>query len=183
MEFLCNLTSLDYRPGICPSDEQSGGRIVANLYIDFKGIEKELYYSESHRRLKFRKGDEYSLDHEKFVRFVDQKKEFSLDFADHGFYSCLIRIDSNQYISNRNFRLSLALKGSQNIQCNLKVLINEKTEQKDSKYSFKCPHGFFPTLEESQTWCGVDFSLNLSSEKFRAIRYVLINTNFYLENW
>ena len=120
---------------------------------------------------------------QKFERFVDQKKEFSLDFADHGFYSCLIRIDSNQYISNRNFRLSLALKGSQNIQCNLKVLINEKTEQKDSKYSFKCPHGLFPTLEESQTWCGVDFSLNLSSEKLRAIRYVLINTNFYLENW
>ena len=51
MEFLCNLTSLDYRPGICPSDEQNGGRIVANLYIDFKGIEKELYYSESHQRL------------------------------------------------------------------------------------------------------------------------------------
>ena len=181
MEFLCNLASLDYRPGICPSDEQNGGRIVANLYIDFKGIEKELYYSESHRRLKFRKGDEYSLDHEKFERFVDQKKEFSLDFADHGFYSCLIRIDSNQYISNRNFRLSLALNGSQNIQSNLKVLINGKTEQKDSQYSFKCPHGLFPTLEESQTWCGVDFSLNLSSEKLMAIRYVVFITGRAVE--
>ena len=48
MEFSCNLTSLDYRPGpgIYLGDGKSGGRIVANLYIDFNSIEKE-YYSDT----------------------------------------------------------------------------------------------------------------------------------------
>ena len=178
MEFSCNLTSLDYRPSPYLGDGKNDGRIIANLYIDFSSIDKE--YSESDaRRFEFRKGDEYSLDC-KNDQLVDQKRKFSLDLADHGFYSCLIRIDSNQYISNRNFRLALALNGSQSIQCNLNVLINGKTEQKDSKYSFNCPHGLFPTLEESQTWCGADFSLNFSSsEKLSSIRYIHIISRIF----
>ena len=160
MEFSYNLTSLDYRPSPYLGDGKNDGRIIANLYIDFSSIDKE--YSESNaRRFEFRKGDEYSLDC-KNDQLVDQKRKFSLDLADHGFYSCLIRINT--------FRLALALNGTQTFSCDLNVLINGKNEQKDTKYGFNCPRGLFPTLEESQTWCGADFSLNFSSEKLSTIR-------------